>query len=145
MKSFICVRIQRGRQYGYYANSEDVCGYDRPCSCLLSSVTIRLMVLATVSLSPMLAVEGAPRRLAECLHGRRHERLPGPRRDHQASRSARPDIYPALQPQIVAHVLFYMRQTPPQPQPLLVAEAWPDGESKVLVDTNATQGDTAIV
>jgi hypothetical protein len=26
----------------------DVCGYDRPCSCLLSSVTIRLMVLATV-------------------------------------------------------------------------------------------------
>jgi prolyl oligopeptidase len=40
--------------------------------------------------------------------------------------------------------LFYMRQTPPQPQPVLVAEAWPDGESKVLVDTNATQGDTAI-
>ena len=47
-------------------------------------------------------------------------------------------------PQIVANVLFYMRQTPPQPQAVLVAEAWPNGESKVLVDTNATQGDTAI-
>jgi prolyl oligopeptidase len=47
-------------------------------------------------------------------------------------------------PQIVANVLFYMRQTPPQPQPVLVAEAWPNGESKVIVDTNATQGDTAI-
>ena len=47
-------------------------------------------------------------------------------------------------PQIVANVLYYMRQTPPQPQAVLVAEAWPNGESKVLVDTNATQGDTAI-
>jgi prolyl oligopeptidase len=47
-------------------------------------------------------------------------------------------------PQIVANVLFYMRQTPPQPQPVLVAEAWPNGESKVIVDTNATRGDTAI-
>jgi len=47
-------------------------------------------------------------------------------------------------PQIVANVLFYMRQTPPQAQPVLVAEAWPNGESKVIVDTNATQGDTAI-
>ena len=46
-------------------------------------------------------------------------------------------------PQIVANLLFYMRQTPPQPQPVLVAEAWPNGEAKVLVDTNATQG-TAI-
>jgi len=47
-------------------------------------------------------------------------------------------------PQIVANVLFYMRQTLPQPQAVLVAEAWPNGESKVLVDTNTTQGDTAI-
>src|SRR5262245_40402520 len=38
-------------------------------------------------------------------------------------------------PQIVANVLFYMRQTPPQPQAALVAEAWPNGESKVVVDT----------
>jgi prolyl oligopeptidase len=47
-------------------------------------------------------------------------------------------------PQIVANVLFYMRQTPPQPQPVLVAEAWPNGESKVIVDTNTTEGGTAI-
>ena len=47
-------------------------------------------------------------------------------------------------PQIVGNVLFYMRQTPPQPQAVLVAEAWPNGESKVIVDTNATQGNTAI-
>jgi len=47
-------------------------------------------------------------------------------------------------PQIVANVLFYMRQTPPQPQAVLVVEPWPNGEAKVLVDTNATQGDTAI-
>ena len=39
----------------------DVCGYDRPCSYLLSSVTIRLMVLATVSFSLMLAADDAPR------------------------------------------------------------------------------------
>ena len=47
-------------------------------------------------------------------------------------------------PQIAANVLFYTRHSPPQPQPVLVAEAWPNGEAKVLVDTNATQGDTAI-
>jgi prolyl oligopeptidase len=47
-------------------------------------------------------------------------------------------------PQIVANVLFYLRQTPPQPQAVLVAEAWPNGESKVLLDPNAIQGDTAI-
>jgi hypothetical protein len=47
-------------------------------------------------------------------------------------------------PKIVANVLFYMRETPPQPQPVLVTEAWPDGEPKVIVDTNAMQGDTAI-
>lgn len=47
-------------------------------------------------------------------------------------------------PKIVANTLFYMRQTPPQPQASLVAEAWPNGTAKVLVDTNATNGDTAI-
>jgi len=47
-------------------------------------------------------------------------------------------------PQIVSDVLFYMRQTPPQAQAVLVAEAWPNGESKVIVDTNGNQGDTAI-
>lgn len=49
-------------------------------------------------------------------------------------------------PQIVAGMLFYMRQTPPQPQAVLVAEPWPGGGTpRVLVDTNATQGNSAIV
>jgi prolyl oligopeptidase len=47
-------------------------------------------------------------------------------------------------PSIVANTLFYMRQTPPQPQAVLVAEGWPTGAAKVLVDTNATNGDTVI-
>jgi prolyl oligopeptidase len=47
-------------------------------------------------------------------------------------------------PMIVANTLFYMRQTPPQPQAVLVAEAWPSGTAKVLVDTGGTNGNTAI-
>jgi prolyl oligopeptidase len=47
-------------------------------------------------------------------------------------------------PKLVGGVLFYLRQTPPQPQAVLVAESWPQGEPKVLVDPNATNGDTAI-
>src|SRR5262249_16114440 len=33
---------------------------------------------------------------------------------------------------------------PPQPQAVLVAEAWPNGKPKVIVDTNGNRGDTAI-
>jgi prolyl oligopeptidase len=47
-------------------------------------------------------------------------------------------------PKIVANTLFYLRQTPPQPQAVLVAQDWPTGTAKVLVDTNATKGDAAI-
>jgi prolyl oligopeptidase len=47
-------------------------------------------------------------------------------------------------PQIVADLLFYMRQTPPQPQAVLVAEAWPSGEAKVIVDPNGNHAATAI-
>lgn len=47
-------------------------------------------------------------------------------------------------PQLAGNVLFYMRQTPPQPQAVLVAEPWPSGEARVLVDTNASHGDSAI-
>jgi prolyl oligopeptidase len=47
-------------------------------------------------------------------------------------------------PQVAGGVLFYMRQTPPQPQPVLVAESWSGGEAKVLVDPNSTNGATAI-
>jgi hypothetical protein len=35
-------------------------------------------------------------------------------------------------PKLVGGVLFYLRQTPPQPQAVLVAESWPQGEPKVL-------------
>jgi prolyl oligopeptidase len=49
-----------------------------------------------------------------------------------------------IRPEIAGSTLFYMRQTPPQPQPVLVAEGWPQGEPKVLVDTNAANGAVAI-
>lgn len=47
-------------------------------------------------------------------------------------------------PEIVGGTLFYMRQTPPQPQAVLVAQGWPNGNARVLVDPNATQRSTAI-
>jgi prolyl oligopeptidase len=47
-------------------------------------------------------------------------------------------------PQLAGGTLFYLRQTPPQPQPVLVAEAWPRGETRVLVDPNADNGDVAV-
>jgi len=47
-------------------------------------------------------------------------------------------------PEIVGDTLFYVRQTPPQPQPVLVAEHWPQGEAKVLVDTNSDANGAAI-
>src|SRR5262249_19353314 len=37
-------------------------------------------------------------------------------------------------PQIVAKVLFSLRQPPPQAHAVLVAEPWPDGEPRVIVD-----------
>lgn len=47
-------------------------------------------------------------------------------------------------PTLAGGTLFYLRQTPPQPQPVLVAQAWPDGAAKTLVDPNAGAGGTAI-
>ncbi|MGH8191925.1 MAG: prolyl oligopeptidase family serine peptidase, partial [Rhodanobacteraceae bacterium] len=47
-------------------------------------------------------------------------------------------------PEIVGHTLFYLRQTPPQPQAELVAQAWPNGTSRVLVDPDAMKGKPAI-
>jgi len=47
-------------------------------------------------------------------------------------------------PEIVGGTLFYMRQTPPQPQAALVAQAWPNGKARVLVDPNAMAGTPAI-
>ncbi len=48
-------------------------------------------------------------------------------------------------PTLAGGTLFYMQQTPPQPQPVLIAQAWPDGVAKTLVDPNAGDGSTAIV
>ncbi|HJP98655.1 MAG TPA: prolyl oligopeptidase family serine peptidase [Rhodanobacteraceae bacterium] len=47
-------------------------------------------------------------------------------------------------PKIVGATLFYLRQTPPQPQAALVAQAWPQGKARVLVDPNTAQGGVAI-
>ena len=47
-------------------------------------------------------------------------------------------------PKLVGGVLFYLRQTPPQPQAVLVAERWPQGEPRVLVDPNTANGNIAI-
>ncbi|GGA30545.1 prolyl oligopeptidase family serine peptidase [Dyella nitratireducens] len=47
-------------------------------------------------------------------------------------------------PLLAGGTLFYMQETPPQPQPQLMAQAWPDGKARVLVDLNAGDGNTAI-
>ncbi len=44
------------------------------------------------------------------------------------------------QPELVAGRLFFLQQTPPQPQPVLISQNWPNGEAKVLVDPNQTPG-----
>ncbi|HLI18975.1 MAG TPA: prolyl oligopeptidase family serine peptidase [Rhodanobacteraceae bacterium] len=47
-------------------------------------------------------------------------------------------------PEIVGGTLFYLRQTPPQPQAVLVAQPWPGGTPKVLIDPNGMTGIPAI-
>ena len=47
-------------------------------------------------------------------------------------------------PEIVGGTLFYLRQTPPQPQAELVVAKWPGGKPKVLVDPNGAHGSIAI-
>lgn len=47
-------------------------------------------------------------------------------------------------PQLVNGTLFFMRETPPQAQPVLVAQAWPSGPQRLLVDTNPAGGQVAI-
>jgi prolyl oligopeptidase len=47
-------------------------------------------------------------------------------------------------PLLAGGTLFYMQETPPQPQPQLMALAWPNGKARVLVDLNAGDGNTAI-
>ncbi len=46
-------------------------------------------------------------------------------------------------PMLAASRLFYLQQTPPQPQPVLAWQPWPEGTPRVLVDPNSSGG-TAI-
>ena len=47
-------------------------------------------------------------------------------------------------PRLAGGTLFYLRETPPQAQPVLVAQAGIHGRARVLVDPNADQGGEAI-
>jgi prolyl oligopeptidase len=47
-------------------------------------------------------------------------------------------------PLLAGGTLFYLQETPPEPQPQLIAQPWPDGKPRVLVDLNANGGSTAI-
>jgi prolyl oligopeptidase len=47
-------------------------------------------------------------------------------------------------PVLVDGTLFYERATPPQQQPVLVAQRWPSGTARVLVDLNPAGGRVAI-
>lgn len=44
------------------------------------------------------------------------------------------------QPELVGGRLFFLQQIPPQPQSVLVAQSWPKGQVKILVDPNQTPG-----
>ncbi|HXI03017.1 MAG TPA: hypothetical protein VNI57_07550, partial [Candidatus Saccharimonadales bacterium] len=41
-------------------------------------------------------------------------------------------------------VLFFLRETPPQPTPVLVAQKWPGGEERTIVDVNSEGGHQVI-
>jgi prolyl oligopeptidase len=47
-------------------------------------------------------------------------------------------------PRLVGGTLFFLRETPPQAQAVLVAQAWPDGRPRALVDPNRGGGHLAI-
>lgn len=47
-------------------------------------------------------------------------------------------------PQIAGGTLFYFEHVPPAAQPVLMAQPWPGGEPRVLVDPNAMRGNFAI-
>ncbi len=48
-------------------------------------------------------------------------------------------------PTLAGGTLFYLQQTPPQAQPVLIAQTWPDGAARTLIDPNGADGSTAIV
>ncbi|MBI3925339.1 MAG: S9 family peptidase [Armatimonadetes bacterium] len=43
-------------------------------------------------------------------------------------------------PRLAGRKLFYLRQIPPEPQPVLVVADWPRGEARVLLDPNDESG-----
>jgi prolyl oligopeptidase len=43
-------------------------------------------------------------------------------------------------PAIAGATIYYLREIPPQPQPVLVASAWPSGKEHVVADVNAMPG-----
>ncbi len=47
-------------------------------------------------------------------------------------------------PRLVNGTLFYLRHTPPDPQPVLVSQPWPDGEVTVRINPNDGETNTAI-
>jgi prolyl oligopeptidase len=47
-------------------------------------------------------------------------------------------------PRLAGKTMLFMKDSPPAPQPVLVAQAWPDGKEKVLVDTNGDENPSAI-
>ncbi len=47
-------------------------------------------------------------------------------------------------PKMAGRTLFYLRSIPPEPQPVLVARAWPAGEERSVVDVNAEGGSATI-
>ena len=47
-------------------------------------------------------------------------------------------------PELARKTLLFMKDSPPAPQPVLMAQAWPGGEEKVVVDTNADENPSAI-
>lgn len=49
-----------------------------------------------------------------------------------------------FQPRLAGGKLFFMRDTPPQPQAVLVSQDWPNGGERVLVDTNPQERPSAI-
>ena len=47
-------------------------------------------------------------------------------------------------PTLAGGTLLFMRQVPPQPQPVLVGQDWPTGGERILVDTNRSEHPSAI-
>jgi prolyl oligopeptidase len=47
-------------------------------------------------------------------------------------------------PKMAGGELFYLRNTPPEPQPVLVARTWPAGDERTLVDVNSEGGNASI-